>query len=467
MTITNPLELPEIRIAVGRSLTRRDLVQCLQVCKDWYTSFMPLVWSTTIVSHKQPCPTAQDFSRHCHLIRDLTYSTGSWQEYQSSHCSNLTALTIIFASDSSPIKIDQYKHLRRVVVRGDTPPNLASAPFWKPAHHIHSLSTLELNMVRIDTMDSSVFWNLCTRLEALVLGYVYVLELPDKSMTFERLKTLHFRLQNKVKFEQQHEFFAQCPNLTSLSWCPWEDRPEEGMGAFTVRLMAGTWPKLCQLQFRGTSLTDNQLACIINGMPRVELLTGFARGFGPLSLEAMRPHFHTLRTLDIDAGSASSSSMVPELLASCLHLEDISVGIVMSEDILQGSPWACKHSLKAFSGRFVISRGQDRDQHQRQLFERISELRNLERLRLLIPLIMDATELDLRLGKGLEMLTTLRNLESFEFQSFGQLLTVAEVEWMIMHWRCLTRVWAMLDSEMRNEMLDKFWAAGIQFKDAH
>ncbi|KAG0218292.1 hypothetical protein BGX31_011654 [Mortierella sp. GBA43] len=462
--IVNPLDLPELRAAIGYYLTLRDLAQCLRVCKSWHTTFLPLVWSTIIIKDNQRYPTVEAFSRHCCFVEDLTYTTELCHEYISMHCSNLVSLTINHTSDTSPVNIDQYQRLHRLSIQGPLRIPHTKLAVWKPVHHLHTLSILELDMLRIDPTDNTAFWDMCIRLKSLTMKFVYITELPDRTMTFDQLETLSLRLQSKIQFERHLDWFAQCPNLISLAWNPWRDQQSEGLDALAARLAEGAWPKLCRLQLRGNELEDERLSRIINGMKTVESLTDIGHGFGPFSLIALRSHFHTLRILDIEASSFSTSSMIPEILSSCPQLRTLILGDVYSDSIVQGDPWVCQHSLKAFSARIIITSKQDQVDDQQRILERISELGNLEKLQLLEPLAMHTTGLDLRLGKGLELLSTLKMLRILSLNASNQRLSVADVKWMIAHWKDLTRVTVKWNPDDSGELGEMFLTAGIRYE---
>ncbi|KAG0047019.1 hypothetical protein BGZ83_007851 [Gryganskiella cystojenkinii] len=82
MQPSNPSELrampaiPEILICVGQFLDRRSLVNCLQVCEEWYRLLLPLNWATVgVFSAYQdgihPCPSYHQLYKHMTMIRQL------------------------------------------------------------------------------------------------------------------------------------------------------------------------------------------------------------------------------------------------------------------------------------------------------------------------------------------------------------------------------------------------------------
>src|SRR5690349_2320097 len=69
MSLTYPLELPEIRSRIARNLNLKDLASCTRVCQDWNDSFTsPLYHSVVMSKHGL---SVESFERHKHLIRHL------------------------------------------------------------------------------------------------------------------------------------------------------------------------------------------------------------------------------------------------------------------------------------------------------------------------------------------------------------------------------------------------------------
>lgn len=340
---------------------------------------------------------------------------------------------------------------------------------WNPANHthLHNLSSLELDMVQINPRDNTTFWNMCIRLKSLTIKSIYISELPDRTMTFDRLETLSVALRSGAQFESQLDWFAQCPNLTSLSWWLLRLQRTSALDSFAERLGTGFLPELRRIHLRWARLTDELLSRIIKEMGRIESMAG-VRDFGRLSMAALRHHFHNVKVLDIGLISPPTSPMIIEFLTSLPKLEELSVGelgVLMGKDIIRSSHWACKESLKVLSVRIAIPADQHRDSHQEQILERLSELKNLEQLRLLSPLITKhATGLDLRLGKGLEMLWTLKKLRGLNLDDASQHMTTPDVKWMIARWKRLTIMRGKLKSEQREELSRMLLAAGIQYE---
>ncbi|KAG0235871.1 hypothetical protein BGX31_004155 [Mortierella sp. GBA43] len=203
-------------------------------------------------------------------------------------------------------------------------------------------------------------------------------------------------------------------------------------------------------------------------MDTVVSITQHTGYFGQPSCLALHRHFHGLKVLDIGSymnrEPRTGVSFMNEVLTNCLQLEDITLGIVYSQDIIDGGPWACNDSLKYFSARIKLSYGQNMEQQQQQVTERLSQLTNLERLQLGDPHIYGIDLLQsIGLGNGLEVLATLRKLRIFDVKSSFYHMTLDGVKWMINTWKHLTTV--RCNWYPGTEKIEMLSAAGIRYED--
>ncbi|OAQ35788.1 hypothetical protein K457DRAFT_894137 [Linnemannia elongata AG-77] len=93
--------LPELIELIGKELSPTDLVACVQVCRFWNQTLLPLVWHTVNPDKKWfwwPEKVEQwtriSFVNNCHLIRPLTANWDVLLETAAAQCRNLTSLTV-------------------------------------------------------------------------------------------------------------------------------------------------------------------------------------------------------------------------------------------------------------------------------------------------------------------------------------------------------------------------------------
>ncbi|KAK3814216.1 MAG: hypothetical protein J3Q66DRAFT_33965 [Benniella sp.] len=462
--IITPLELPEIRTTIAKFLDRSDLVRCSYVCKAWHTSFLPLVWSAISIRSGERYPGVEAFNSHSQLIRTLTYDVQSWRAYESTHCRNVSTLRVYCNWDESPV-ITQYDQLRKLSIVGGKRSRHDVYTCWKPTNSFRNLSSLDLKGVDIDLDSTEDFWDLCTGLESLSVRLTNIARFPDKSMSFERLEKLVLLPRSGHSFEQRLEFITQCPNLVSLDWGRGTNGTPASGDIFAAHLAKGTWPRLCELRLPNFFSSDKQLGQIVHGMRQVKSLSVDGCTFGPLSLTAIRSHFSSLRqlTLQYTTYIGTGPSITPEVLVSCPQLEVLIAGEVTSEDILQGPPWVCERTLRTLHMSIIISPGEDMDHQQQLVLERISRLHHLENFGLLYgELNREATHINLRLGKGLEYLATLKKLRHLFLNSRSNYMTKDDVEWMLDNLKSLESVRGFLSlSDEYGSLAEMIRARGI------
>ncbi|KAK3810295.1 MAG: hypothetical protein J3Q66DRAFT_65152 [Benniella sp.] len=467
-TNINPLDIPEIRSAVGQHLSKSDLARCSRVCKSWHASFVPLVWSTTTLWEEgdgagRNNPPLEAFLRHSHHIKYLDFNIDAPQQYSPTLCPNLLDLRVyIYQMDGSesiimPVVTAQYEQLRRLSIWN----TYMESPrvVWKPSHH-RNLSELDLILVEIEPAGTTAFWILCAQLVSIRFEKVSVAEMPARSITFDRLRHLDLELISQNPMEHQLEWITQCPNLTSLDWC--YSSGGQLTSQFMRHLVPGTWLHLNELYLFEIEFTDAQLAQVIGAMQDLKSLTVRSCEVGSCFLEALRHHSHTLISLDTTNCEVITRSLVPGILASFPHLEILYAPRVMSEDIIDSPPWVCEDSLKMLYIGFLETPNQDVEYHQ-QFFQRISRLTNLKKL-WLDQGPRGARTLGFTLENGLEHLATWKQLEMFSSYSHASCFSVSDVEWMINNWKNLKKVWGSLHPDKKDECVAMFQAAGIEYR---
>ncbi|KAK3810266.1 MAG: hypothetical protein J3Q66DRAFT_65020 [Benniella sp.] len=467
---TNPLEIPEIRLMVGQHLERSDLARCLRVCKSWHTSFSPMVWSTIVIWPYIRHPTLESLHRHMHLVKKLEYYTVLWTANDPVHHINLSLRKVFSKEHHSDLSLrkvfrkeddrHQYDQLRELTICWDVAAPLPTRSIWKPTHSLLNLLKLKIDQVDIDPAATEVFWDLCTRLHSLDIRNTGIARLPDKCMKFERLLRLDVSLESGYTYDQELDWITQCPNLTKLSWrhCELRAAPSD---TFANRVANGTWPGLSDLRLGHSYPQEASPARIAQVMRQIRAFSIMAYRIDMAFLTALRPHFHTLRELDIAFDHAVAGPAVSEILASCPCLKNFNLSRVMSQDIIQGPPWVCGSSMRYLRVNVMISPGQDADRHQQLVLERVSHLVNLDSLTLDQYGPLQSTYLSLRLGKGLEQLSTLKQLSFLKISNYLQELSQADVQWMIEHWKSLSYFHGTVNKAVDERIVPMLKEAGV------
>jgi hypothetical protein len=317
MANISPLDVPEIRILVSRFLTHTDLVCCLQVCKVWRSSYLPLIWSKASLRQDGLNPTKDSLSHQRELVKDLSYDFGVGPE----------CLSI------------EFPNLKRLEVRSKFRTQL-----WRFPCGLSNLRELRLEGLEFTAEDTTTFWNLCTQLESLRADKLVVAHLSEKSVAFDRLVNLSLRVGDRASRAQRIEWMEwinQCRNIVVLDLYH-HCRVPSVTHDFAMRFATGTWPKMQELRLQFFRMSDKDLARVIEGMHRATTLDIRAGQFEELSLAALRCHYPYLRHLHICmCGSIPVSRMVAEVMASCPQLQSLASSHARSQDIVNSPPWIC------------------------------------------------------------------------------------------------------------------------------
>ncbi|KAG0355391.1 hypothetical protein BC939DRAFT_531738 [Gamsiella multidivaricata] len=69
------MDLPEIRNAVFRYLTRRSLVRFMRINKAWHESAAALIWESLSLTAMQQMPSVEALRRYAYLVKTLQISS--------------------------------------------------------------------------------------------------------------------------------------------------------------------------------------------------------------------------------------------------------------------------------------------------------------------------------------------------------------------------------------------------------
>ncbi|KAG0215224.1 hypothetical protein BGX31_000869, partial [Mortierella sp. GBA43] len=434
-----PIALPEIAAIVGALIALPDRARCLRVSRSWHAAFLPLVWSTVAI--RRNTPPSHVLARHSHLVRTLSYHADQWSQYGPVHCPNLSLLSIQSNRHLIPDDIAlHHQHISHLILQNMSE-WISFHCILQPLPYLPNLSKLELDIVTVESDHSADFWNLCTRLDSLLIHSADIILMPAPSLTFHRLKELVLKLRSHISLEQQLDFITQCPKLTYLDWNPWVQYPSHIVDRFADHLASGNLPDLKVFICDDIHAPDKRLSLIIGNMHTVQVLDIPGSELGPLSWATLQPHLQSLQVLNIATSPAPEGSIVSEILSSCPALKKLSIDRVKSQDILDGKPWVCEHSMRELIISIYIPHDLDAHVHQRHILGRISRLINLVELNLTnVGDPVDALHLDFRLHKGLGLLGTLKQLETLSLENTQQCMSDVDVQWMIDHWMNLQLV---------------------------
>ncbi|KAG0228271.1 hypothetical protein B0O80DRAFT_450697 [Mortierella sp. GBAus27b] len=459
-----PLDLPEIESHVSKYLRQNDLVRCIRVNKTWYKTFLPALWSDVFLCpisarpHEHG-PGLAALREHAHFVRKMGLDSALSGQIMSLVFPNLRTLHFTEFMDQRDKYLvhflDQHK---------DTVTDLELITYrrevWKHFSSLGKVRRLDLReMVDMsfpkDTLTPN-FWRFCTRLEILCLtmvANVELLRIPDKTR-FPRLREVRIQAtEAHVETTTMISFLRRCPNLETAAF------PAHGIESglpvsleFVRHFAAGAWPKLRGVRFGAKEMTDEDTAVILRSFQQPCYLFGVgSSGFGPKAFPSLRRHFSTLEHLILAGCRSVTSDMIQEVLSSCPLLKTFWADGVNGRVLANGRPWVC-HGLVSLKVRieFILSADRpamtmdEKSRIHRRIYEKLATLRRIESINvgrdrmhegLGFPHLQSRFRgLELQLGLGLDLLTNLKNLKSFEFQESVQRMTQDEICWILKHW---------------------------------
>ncbi|KAK3814823.1 MAG: hypothetical protein JOS17DRAFT_760254 [Linnemannia elongata] len=492
-----PFDLPEIREHIGSFLDHTDRLTSILINKQWHSTMTSLLWEKVTLVDIDPVLNLplQKISvpldilqKNAGLVKTLIIQSDLGADYYDISFPILQTVSFwpkrpqSYHRDPSA---EAFEGLKRLIKQNPTISQLklgvskgrSPAPnsFWEAMADAPNLQLLEAQRMRIRHTTMPLFWKATENLRVLIVNFESALRFGNSDdgtsgpFVFPRLKRLSLEVSQGAHIveSEQIRLMTQCPQLETLDWIPDQAFSPE---RFLECCRAETWPNLEGLTLaRLDQYTDSDIKVILDSMRRKITILGVSRsGFGPRSFEALRPHFFSgIIELDLSYCSAVTSSMIVEVLASCKKLRKFAAGCVSAKDLVASPPWICG-SLRELWIYFDMSNNASTAQEveeeeaiertQRQIFERISGLEMLQSFSFSDPTReIPVPSLDLRLGKGLELLFSLHELKGIHFHGTQQWMRTEDVEWMLEHWEHLHWMGGVMDmvDEGRNAALVK------------
>ncbi|KAF9353867.1 hypothetical protein BGX34_011334 [Mortierella sp. NVP85] len=468
----NPLELPEITGRVASFLENKDLASCVCTSKSWRDMFLPYQWRVVEAGTKPDDeedgpsstywfgPYPENIDDHRHFIRNLSLSGAAWK-LEGFHYPALRSLTINFHNRPESLGLTLSLDLT------ETCPLLAHlalayvkvAPMSWTAMSTHShIKSLKLWDVHVETDSAPLFWKACQKLENLEMGQVIIEGGIPEEMVLDRMRKLTMTLMGELDEAEQMDLILQSPHLEFLIW-EVDEFGSANAGTLIRRpIQNNHWPHLDKLHI-GCDFLETDLASLLGGAGHglgniVDLRLSNCQ-VGPQTSKALSAHFETLVKVDIIECYSFPSSTILDIMRCCPRLEVLQAKNVFAREITDHGPWACQQ-LRELTICFRVEES-ERDLHQ-VVFERLSTLVRLEKLRMWIPSPNDSDEgvLEFRLDCGLGQLASLQQLTTLAFsqnmftgESYTPQFDMEEVAWMVEKWKKLERVVGSLNRDTR------------------
>ncbi|KAK3810170.1 MAG: hypothetical protein J3Q66DRAFT_64094 [Benniella sp.] len=457
MPSQHPLELPEILSHIASYVHKRSRPSCARVSKGWYQAFIPLIWKDiNLTPHR---PELEAMPRYSHHVKKLNVDVRNLI-LDLPQCPNLQSLTLTKYLGSTEMVL-HHSHMTHLWINQEQ----LLPELWTILPQLHSLRELGLSTTNVSEQETDTLWQLCTRLEGLI---VFGVSIPHQgqlsSMTFPSLKKL--TVGYLKDFSTILEFMSRCPSLAVLRLfgSPYR-RDAYGLAE---RIAAKTWPHLHSFSLELQKIPEEELISIIKNLQQITCLeTECISSIQPGTMDLLRPHFTSLTYLNLGPDAEPSTSRIAqEILSSCPLLERVMLAHIDTTAVAEGKPWVCTR-LRFLAMHFqfdplTISEIQPR------VFEQIARLYRLKLLWLCRSFNKPPfqTAVDLRLENGLDKLSTLRSLRDIIFGNSIQKMGEREIEWMLGHWTSLDRMSGIcngVDPVMQEKLVQLLNEHGVRF----
>ena len=526
LSLMQALEVPEILQQVGEFLDYPRLAAATAVCKTWNTIFTPFLYHTLEWGHHVRHPRSFVVLDNVNHIRVVKVSFSPWID-SLTDCTNLEKVHFNFDFGDHDSWIPPTTLVRQNAKLTIVCASIPSSEFLRAAFTCcPQLKRLEFSGADMTIMMTDLLLNVCLRLEELkmvdvTLGVGGYFDIPWNDWpAFPKIKKLwlgitHERYWFSHQVEQQHEFIKRCPNLESLTW-------SFSKGLLPIREIKdllspenSPCPKLKAFAFHypgfHPTLPENRWFEILTACNKN--LTSFGCSkiiFGELSSQALIKGLASTLTRLYIGGTATRSGVMMEILSSCPHLVHvISAGPLDVRDILGvkstkpeddeedwtafsnskrnaiGPPkkqplpksirppeWACKNLQTLEIGIHGL-----RDKAsgwQRGVLRQLAKLKQLRVLDVQAPYAETLHEgsrdgLDFSLAGGLDILGSLKMLETLRFGKLWQEMTRQDIDWIVRAWPRFSYIqgWVHHEQSQRVRLKKLFKRHGITVEHCH
>ncbi|KAK3819574.1 MAG: hypothetical protein J3Q66DRAFT_159967, partial [Benniella sp.] len=474
-----PMEIPEILAQVASYLGRHDLTKCVRVSKGWRDILLPQIWrEITVYDSGRRCPCPDDLYPRRHMVHSLSLHYGEMLGLGTVIYPNLRSLGIFdfyeYKNPTMMLSVDFAKACPSLVYLELVRSRVASTTWMALSAHPH-IRRLKLARVNIEAIDAPWFWKVCEKLEDLRIFEVSIQGPIPKDLALNRLRKLYMSCNKWMDEEAQMDLAYRSTMLESLDWdLSDHDKPKT---RWLIRhpIQNNHWPNLHRLQIN-VNTQDAVLASFIRGAGNGQgSITVFEPRRCELGVQASRNlslHFNTLVWVDVSRCNTSIRSTVPDILCSCPNLRNLSVGNVFAKDIAARGPWVCRQ-LRSLMVCFRVGDSEQCLQLHQLIFERLSTLIQLKKLRMCAPSFGDVVEnvLEFRLEYGLGQLASLQELSTVIFtgsinsRNYEPQLGIEEVVWMAGNWKKLRKIGGCLntDGQMESQLAAGIKSLGIRY----
>ncbi|KAG0245160.1 hypothetical protein B0O80DRAFT_531471 [Mortierella sp. GBAus27b] len=258
-------------------------------------------------------------------------------------------------------------------------------------------------------------------------------------------------------FVHQVLIIRKCPQLKILEWDYSGRISKRVSDVFDV--FKTSCPFVESLNIRGIMMTDGDVSQILDSCHRITNTSFVQCAFGEMAFRSLTRHFTSLQDVTLTY-SGMTSKMTQAILSNCPSLVGIYGVILDVKDIIDGiedhsGGWSCT-DLEKLNVYICGLKGKPLEWHHK-VFQQISRMQKLKEIGLngagLLTITLDESHksepcdgLAFRVEAGLDLLSSLKEMEKLTINGTGQLLEEQDVRWMAREWPSL----AMVSGKMKD-----------------
>ncbi|KAI8349988.1 hypothetical protein B0O80DRAFT_458802 [Mortierella sp. GBAus27b] len=478
-------ELQEVRHHLAEHLTRPDLAAMTRVCKSWHGSFTPFLYreilftATKMYGANPSVETIEANANYIHAV--LIYEEHLYHPLEA-----LTKLESICFRGFGGVKNPETWTRLGTLLRQNPELQTLTVTVSGEGDHMHGfmealasscpkLHTLVMDFQSLDGECTRLLLDTAVRLEVLSI-FECDLVSPDtmeRWPVFANIQNLSFRPRQPV--ERYLEILRRCPQLKSLTCLV-------GDGLWISEfseVIAAHCPHLESLDI-GRQDVRHRWSDVSSILDSCRKLTKFTMNHTDLDgfnfQRSLNRHFSYLTHLDLYGCRTVTSPTVQQVMTSCPRLEYLQaesldacdiLGIAMADTsdagdesnggqqednrVIHPQEWVCT-GLRTLS-LYIRGLMNEPDEWQREVLRQLSRLTRLEVLRVGDYDGPSEDGLDLTLGSGLGILSSL-NLRELDFTGVRQEMDENDVKWILEAWPRLSHLLGELhhDYQRRYEL---------------
>lgn len=494
----HPLLLPEILFQIGSHLSQATVLQCLPVCRTWRACLSPYLFQRVTLPRRQSAKSSKRTSRpmiaalqrNASNIRTLICAdNNAILNKITPHC---IAIETLVLGRITPEVLPILRLCKDKLVRLEFSPD---RHFQPPSHYpqtatvpdsillsspptILGCNTAKLTLRQVaDLLEAItdlsrlehlvldhlglrserqllVFFEYCQRLSSLELHHTAVMGAAPSGLVFRDMRSLSV-VDCVMPLTYQMVLIHQCPYLTHVTWI---------RGGYVIPIDSiGLWTvdrrELKSLDVSKSMADDSVMATTLTQLLSLESLIVRESLFGPASFSVVLSDLgNQIQVLDLVDCKSVTPEMVHEILGSCRALKSLSADRIRVMDVTESpKPWICQdlEELRiVFVGPVLLVSLSLLDV-QRAVYDRIATLRRLRLLSLgrcgSSAKWSTKSVLDLSLAAGLGRLSSLQELQEFDFCRMAHKLGMEEFKFMMRYWPKLEAMHGYLHADKDRE----------------